>query len=60
MPFQQDPNSVHNCESVHWTFSIPLKINKSGNSIIMFTGIEDVYESVLVSTDLFHKLYIRG
>lgn len=26
----------------------------------MFTGIEDVYQSVLVSTDLFHKLYIQG
>lgn len=58
--FQQDLNSVHNCEPVYWTFSIPLKINKSGNSIIMFTGMEDVYQSVLVSTDLFHKLYIRG
>lgn len=59
VPFQQDQNSVHNCESVHYTFRIPLKINKSGNSITMFTGIEDVYQSVLVSTELFHKLYIQ-
>lgn len=51
---------MHNCEPVYWSFSIPLKINKSENSIIMFTGMENVYQSVLVSTDLFHKLYIQG
>lgn len=60
MLFQQDRNSEDNGEPVYWTFSIPLKINKFGNSIIMFTGVEDVYQSVLVSTELFHKLYIRS
>lgn len=57
---KKDPKSMHNCEPVYWSFSIPLKINKSENSIIMFTGMENVYQSVLVSTDLFHKLYIQG
>lgn len=57
---KEDPNCVHSCKPALWTFCIPLKIDKSENPIVMVTGMEDVYQSVLVSTDVFHKLYIRA
>lgn len=48
MVFQQDSNSAHIHQPVSWAFKIPLKISKSGKSIIMFTGMEGIYQFVLV------------